>query len=118
MIFRGGQWGSGNPHTEGDCIKRGAWTVCRFKGELVNEEGGGVLEGGLAHYIKESIQYTENKRRCCIKRKKIELLEAETFELNEILENVLKATEHKKKITGKILLNVCQTAMKKVFGKC
>ena len=97
LIFRGRQWGSGKPNTEGDCLKRGVWTVCRFKGELGKEEGGGVLEGGLVHYIKESIQYTENKRRCCIKRKKIELLEAETFELNEILENALKARERKKK---------------------
>ena len=30
-----------------DCLKRGAWTVCRFKGGLGKNEGGGVFEEGL-----------------------------------------------------------------------
>ena len=31
----------------GDCLKRGAWTVCWFKrGRFGKEEGGGVFEGG------------------------------------------------------------------------
>ena len=30
----------------GDCLKRGAWTVCRFKGGLGKKEGVGVFEGG------------------------------------------------------------------------
>ena len=29
----------------GDCLKRGAWTVCRFKGGLGKKEAGGVFEG-------------------------------------------------------------------------
>ena len=35
-------------YREGDFLKRGAWTVCRFKGggELGKKEGGGVFEGG------------------------------------------------------------------------
>ena len=34
----GGGWG--------DCLKRGAWTVCRFKGGLGKKDGGSVFEGG------------------------------------------------------------------------
>ena len=30
----------------GDCLKRGAWPVCRFKGEL-SKKGGGVFERGV-----------------------------------------------------------------------
>ena len=30
----------------GNCLKRGAWAVCQFKGELGKKEGGGgVFEG-------------------------------------------------------------------------
>ena len=29
-----------------DCLKKGAWTVCRFKGEL-DKKGGTVFEGEL-----------------------------------------------------------------------
>ena len=33
---------------EGNCLKRGTWTVCRFRGGGLGEkEGGGVFEGGL-----------------------------------------------------------------------
>ena len=31
----------------GNCLKRGSWTGCRFKGGLDEKEGGGVFEGGL-----------------------------------------------------------------------
>ena len=31
----------------GDCLKRGAWTVCRFMGGGLGKEEGGVFEGGL-----------------------------------------------------------------------
>ena len=31
----------------GDYLKRGAWTVCKFKGGLGKKEGGGVFEGGV-----------------------------------------------------------------------
>ena len=30
----------------GDCLKRGAWTVCRFLRRLAQREVGGVFEGG------------------------------------------------------------------------
>ena len=30
----------------GDYLKRGAWTVCKFKGGLGKKEGGGVFERG------------------------------------------------------------------------
>ena len=29
-----------------DCLKRGAWTVCIFKGGIEKKEGGGVFDGG------------------------------------------------------------------------
>ena len=35
-----------NQYRGGDCLKRGAWTVCRFKGGFGKKEGGGVFEGG------------------------------------------------------------------------
>ena len=46
LSFRGGV------HEEpiyrgGDCLKRGAWTICRFKGGLAGKTGGGVFERGL-----------------------------------------------------------------------
>ena len=31
----------------GGCLKKGAWTVCRFKGGLGKKDGGGVFEGGM-----------------------------------------------------------------------
>ena len=31
----------------GNCLKRGAWTVFRFKGRLGKKEEGGVFEGGV-----------------------------------------------------------------------
>ena len=34
-----------NQYRGGDCLKRGAWTVCRFKGGFGKKEGGGVFEG-------------------------------------------------------------------------
>ena len=40
-------WGEGHekPIYRGDCLKRGPWTVCRFKGgRLGKKEGGGVFE--------------------------------------------------------------------------
>ena len=42
-----------NQYRGGDCLKREAWTVCRFKGGLGKKEGGGVFEGVWypnAHY--------------------------------------------------------------------
>ena len=30
----------------GDCLKRGAWTVCRFKRRLEEKQGGDDFEGG------------------------------------------------------------------------
>ena len=36
-----------NQYREGNCLKRGAWTVYRFKGRLGNKEEGGVFKGGL-----------------------------------------------------------------------
>ena len=36
-----------NQYRGEDCLKRGAWTVCQFKGVLGKERGGGVLEGGF-----------------------------------------------------------------------
>ena len=35
-----------NQYRRGDCIKRGAWTICQFKGGTWKERMGGVLEGG------------------------------------------------------------------------
>ena len=39
-------------YREGDFLKRGAWTVCRFKGGggLGKKEGGGVFEGGVGFF--------------------------------------------------------------------
>ena len=47
------------PICRGDCLKRGAWIVCRFKvgGGLVRKAGG-VLEWACypnAHYVVETI---------------------------------------------------------------
>ena len=37
-----------NWYKEQDCLKRGAWTVCRFKGGgLGKKDEGGVFEGGV-----------------------------------------------------------------------
>ena len=39
----------------GDCLKNGAWKVCRFKGGLGGKERGGVFEGCWyynVHYVK------------------------------------------------------------------
>ena len=54
-------WGEGltkNQYIGGNCLKRGAWTFCRFEGRL-GEEGGGVFLGGgrwypNAHYTSVS----------------------------------------------------------------
>ena len=36
-----------NQYRGGNCLKRGAWTVCRFKGGgLGKKERGGVFDGG------------------------------------------------------------------------
>ena len=43
-IFRVGL--TKNQYRGGNCLKRGAWTVCRFKGETWQERGGGVFEEG------------------------------------------------------------------------
>ena len=32
---------------QGDCLKRGAWTVCRFKRGLDKNERSGIFDGGL-----------------------------------------------------------------------
>ena len=42
-IFRGGHK---KPIYRGDCLKRWAWTVCRFKGRAWRKREGGVFEGG------------------------------------------------------------------------
>ena len=34
------------PICRGNCLKRGAWAVCRFKGGLGKKEEGGFFEGG------------------------------------------------------------------------
>ena len=34
------------PIHRGDCLKRGAWIVCTFKGVVWQERGGGIFEGG------------------------------------------------------------------------
>ena len=44
-----------NQYTGGGCLKRGAWSVCRFKKGLGKKRGDGVFEGGgdwypNAHY--------------------------------------------------------------------
>ena len=39
---------SKNQYREGNCRKRGSWTVYRFKGRgLGKKEGGGALRGGV-----------------------------------------------------------------------
>ena len=54
-LLRGGG-GSRRTNIEGgDCLKRGAWAVCWFKGGLGKKEEGGVFEEGRgwdpnAHY--------------------------------------------------------------------
>ena len=35
-----------NQYREGDCLKRGAWTVCQFKGGLGKKEGVVLVRGG------------------------------------------------------------------------
>ena len=45
-----------NLYRMGDCLKRGAWTVCRFKRGAWQERQGGVFEEGWysnAHYAFE-----------------------------------------------------------------
>ena len=34
-----------NQYRGGDCLKKGAWTVCKFKRGLGKKEGAGVFEG-------------------------------------------------------------------------
>ena len=36
-----------NQYRGDELPKKGAWTVCRFKGGLGKKDGGGVFEGGL-----------------------------------------------------------------------
>ena len=37
-----------NQYREGDCLRRGGWTVCQFKGRrLLKKEWGGDHEGGV-----------------------------------------------------------------------
>ena len=51
-LLRGGHE---KPIYRGDCLKRGARTVCLFQGGLGKKEGGGVFERGgwypNAHYV-------------------------------------------------------------------
>ena len=35
------------PISRGDCLKRGAWPVCRFKGDLSKKGGGGMFLRGV-----------------------------------------------------------------------
>ena len=48
--------GGGGGINRGDCLKKGAWTVWRFKGGLVRKRGRGVFKKGSwcpnAHYGK------------------------------------------------------------------
>ena len=40
------KWGlTKNQYRGGDCLKRGAWTVCQFKGRLGKKEGVVFLRG-------------------------------------------------------------------------
>ena len=54
LIFRGRGGGSPkNQYIVGNHLKRGAWTVWRFKGGFAKKEEGGVFEQGWypnAHY--------------------------------------------------------------------
>ena len=45
---KGGKGGHEKPiYRRRNCLKkRGAWTVCIFKGDLGKKEGGGVFDGG------------------------------------------------------------------------
>ena len=37
-----------NQYRRGDCLKRGSWTFCKFKGEgLAKKRESGVFEGGV-----------------------------------------------------------------------
>ena len=59
-LFRGG---SQKTNIEGgDCLKRGAWTVCRFKGEEgLRKKEGSVLRRGrypYAHYVPPGLHYS------------------------------------------------------------
>ena len=47
LVFRGGHAKPIYRARGGDCQKRGAWTVCRFKGGAWWKRGGGAFEGGL-----------------------------------------------------------------------
>ena len=40
------------PIQRGDCLKRGAWTVCRFQGELGKKEGGDTPMHTMVMYQK------------------------------------------------------------------
>ena len=42
----GGREFTKNRYRRDDCLKSGAWKVCRFKGGLGKKRGGGVFEGG------------------------------------------------------------------------
>ena len=39
-----------NQYIEGNCLKRGAWTVCRFKEGLAKKRGVGFFRGGGGWY--------------------------------------------------------------------
>ena len=43
--FQGGGFRK-NYYIGENCLKRGAWTVCRFQGGLAKKRGGGVFERG------------------------------------------------------------------------
>ena len=45
-IWFSGGGGSQKTNIWGDCLKRGAWAVCRFKGDLAKTTGG-VFDEGL-----------------------------------------------------------------------
>ena len=52
----GGREVTKNQYIRGSCLKRRAWTICRFKGGAWHERGAGVvfLKGGWypnAHYV-------------------------------------------------------------------
>ena len=53
QVLRGGPGGAERsqktnikPIYRGDCLKRGAWTVCRIKGGLASKKGVVFLRGG------------------------------------------------------------------------
>ena len=67
MKFLGGEL-TKNQYMGGNCLKRGAWTVCRLNGGFGKKEGGDVFERGGVDTPNKHYGITSFLLKHCLKK--------------------------------------------------